>query len=270
MFKLVVSDLDGTFLNNEGDFDRERFADVYAQMQKQGVQFAACTGKQCERVEELFEGFDGIWILGDSATRIKRDGKVVQEFALARELALESVAEIEDFDLNMIIIACTGDAAYVRDTLPDHEYDLVKRSYREVIRVSSFDRVPGSFVKVTVFDAEGRSADLRRKVENKLGGQMYVVDSEPRWLDITALGTHKGETVMKLQQMLGATREETLSFGDGENDVELMRIAEFSFAVSNACDNTKAAAAFVAKSNVEDGVLLTVEKLLRLQARARL
>lgn len=269
MFKLVVSDLDGTFLNNEGDFDRERFAEVYAQMQQQGVQFAACTGKQCERVEELFEGFEGIWILGDSATRIKRDGKVVQEFTLARELALGSIAEIEAFDPNMIIIACTGDAAYVRDTLPDDEYGLVKRSYREVLRVSSFNEVPGSFVKVTVFDAEGRSANLRRKVEEKLGGQMYIVDSEPRWLDITALGTHKGETVMKLQQMLGATREETLSFGDGENDVELMQIAEFSFAVSNACENTKAAAAFVTKSNAEDGVLLTVEKLLRLQSRAR-
>lgn len=269
MFKLVVSDLDGTFLNNEGEFDRARFTDVYNQMQQQGVQFAACTGKQCERVEELFEGFEGIWILGDSATRIKRDGQVVQEFTLARELALQSIEEIEAFDPDMIVIACTGDAAYVRDTLADEDYNLVKRSYREVIRVSSVDEIPGSFVKVTVFDAKGRSAELRLRIEAKLGGRMYIVDSEPRWLDITALGTHKGETVTKLQQMLDVTREETLSFGDGENDVELMQIAEFSFAVSNACENTKAAAAFVTKSNVEDGVLLTVEKLLRLQAQPR-
>lgn len=268
MFKLVVSDLDGTFLNNEGEFDRARFAEVYSRMKQQGIQFAACTGKQCERVEELFEGFEEIWILGDSATRIKRNGEVVQEFTLARELALQSIEEIEAFDPDVIVIACTGDAAYVRDILADADYDLVKRSYREVIRVASFQDITGSFVKVTVFDAKSRSAELRLRVEKKLGGRMYIVDSEPRWLDITAPGTHKGETVTKLQQMLGVTREETLSFGDGENDVELMRIAEFSFAVSNACENTKAAASFITKSNAEDGVLLTVEKMLRLQARA--
>ncbi|MCQ4085429.1 HAD-IIB family hydrolase [Saccharibacillus sp. JS10] len=265
MFKLIVSDLDGTFLNATGGFNRQRFANVYAQMKQQAIEFAACTGKQCERVEELFAGFEGIWILGDSATRIKRDGKVIQEFTLERELALQSIQEIEEFDQEMIVIACTGDAAYVYDTLNEEDYRLVKSSYREVIKVSSFDQVPGAFVKVTVFDAKGRTAELRRKIEHTLGGKIYMVDSEPRWLDIAALGTHKGETVTKLQHRLGITREETIAFGDGENDIELMQIAEFSFAVRNACENTKEAAAFVTRSNDEDGVLMTIEKLLKLQ-----
>ncbi len=48
---------------------------VRQQMNKQDVSFAACTGKQCERVEELFgDEIKNIWILGDSATRIKREG----------------------------------------------------------------------------------------------------------------------------------------------------------------------------------------------------
>ncbi|MNI94707.1 Sugar phosphatase YidA [compost metagenome] len=77
--------------------------------------------------------------------------------------------------------------------------------------------------------------------------------------------THKGETVKKLQEMLGVTYEETMSFGDGENDVELMAIAKYSFAVSNACENTKKAANFITKSNEENGVLLTIQKILDLQ-----
>jgi len=40
--------------NNQGDYDRALFTQVYEQMAKQNVQFVACTGKQCERVEELF------------------------------------------------------------------------------------------------------------------------------------------------------------------------------------------------------------------------
>jgi hydroxymethylpyrimidine pyrophosphatase-like HAD family hydrolase len=56
-----------------------------------------------------------------------------------------------------------------------------------------------------------------------------------------------------------------MSFGDGENDVELMAIAKYSFAVRNACENTKRAAQFITKSNDENGVLRTIQALMDLQ-----
>lgn len=42
--------------------------------------------------------------------------------------------------------------------------------------------------------------------------------------------------------MLGVTKEETMSFGDGENDIELMAAVKYSFAMSNGCENTKQSA----------------------------
>jgi len=53
MIKLVLTDMDGTFLNNSGDFNRELYKDVKKIMEEKGVIFAPVTGKQCERVEEL-------------------------------------------------------------------------------------------------------------------------------------------------------------------------------------------------------------------------
>ncbi len=52
MIKLVLTDMDGTFLNNSGDFNRELYKDVKKIMKEKGVVFAPVTGKQCERVEE--------------------------------------------------------------------------------------------------------------------------------------------------------------------------------------------------------------------------
>ncbi|MED1563725.1 hypothetical protein AJ85_07480 [Alkalihalobacillus alcalophilus ATCC 27647 = CGMCC 1.3604] len=46
MIKLVVSDMDGTFLNNNGDFNRELYKDVKKIMKEKGVIFAPITGKQ--------------------------------------------------------------------------------------------------------------------------------------------------------------------------------------------------------------------------------
>ncbi|WOZ36298.1 HAD-IIB family hydrolase [Paenibacillus polymyxa] len=266
MFKLVVSDLDGTFLNNSGTFDVELFNQVYGEMKENNIAFVACTGKQCERVEELFdEHGKGIWILGDSATRIKRDGVVVKEFTIERNLALQAISQIEAFAKDFIIIACTTEAAYVHSQIQEEYYKIVKGSYKEVLKIDSFDQINSNFLKITVYDPSGRSSILRKHVEKTLLDQIYIVDSEANWLDITALHTHKGETVRKLQEILGVTMDETMSFGDGENDVELMSIAKYSFAVKNACENTKNAASFITKSNEKNGVLLTIKKMMDLQ-----
>lgn len=55
MIKLVITDLDGTFLNSANSFDYDYYQKVSQKMKDAGVSFAACTGKQCERVEELFQ-----------------------------------------------------------------------------------------------------------------------------------------------------------------------------------------------------------------------
>lgn len=86
MIKLVLTDMDGTFLNNSGDFNRELYKDVKKVMREKGVIFAPVSGKQCECVEELFgEDADDLWILGDSATRIKHKGEFVYESLLKSE-----------------------------------------------------------------------------------------------------------------------------------------------------------------------------------------
>ncbi|MCP1132445.1 HAD family hydrolase [Paenibacillus polysaccharolyticus] len=266
MIKLVVTDLDGTFLNSQGTFDIALFNEVHEEMKRKGVTFVACTGKQCERVEKLFgEHGRGVWILGDSAARIKKDGQVVREFSMEPALALQAIQEIQSFDPQMTIIVCASDAAYVHSSISDEMYDVVKGSYEQVIKTDSFAGISTSFIKITVFDTQGRCTALRKHVEQTMEGQIYIVDSEPRWLDITALHTHKGETVKTLQEMLGVTSRETMSFGDGENDVELMAIAKYSFAVSNACENTKRAAQFITKSNDENGVLRTIQAIMDLQ-----
>ncbi|WP_301669167.1 HAD hydrolase family protein [Lactiplantibacillus plantarum] len=37
--KLIATDMDGTFLNDHGDYDQERFANDYAALQRRGIQF---------------------------------------------------------------------------------------------------------------------------------------------------------------------------------------------------------------------------------------
>ncbi|WP_366249351.1 HAD-IIB family hydrolase [Terribacillus aidingensis] len=265
MLKLVVTDLDGTFLNNKGSFDKALFDETHKMMKENGIIFATCTGKQCERVEELFEGHSDIWVLGDSATRIKRDGELIKDFPLNKILGNDLIRHIQAYDQKVTVIACTGDSAYVKSNISEADYNVVRNSYKKVEKTDDLTAIESELVKITVYDRSLGSVALKEHLlEQTYNEPMYIVASEPAWLDITAADVHKGKTVQKLQELVGATKEETMSFGDGENDVELMDIADYSFAMANACDNTKTAASFITKTNEENGVLLTIQKMIQL------
>ncbi|WP_291292814.1 HAD family hydrolase [Enterococcus sp.] len=265
MIKLIITDLDGTFLNSHGDFDRQHFKKVSQLLEQKGIAFAACTGKQCERVEELFgEEAAKIWILGDSATRIKHQGEYVFESLLPNALGQRLIQQLEQVADDHVIIACTPTAAYIKETTNQENAKKVRGSYRVVKTVASYQEFQEDFVKVTVYDPKLRCFDTVKHLDS-FAEESYIVASEAAWIDITNQGVHKGTTVAKLQEQLAVSKEETMVFGDGLNDSELMAAGTYSFAMKNAFEEIKEAAAFVTRSNDEDGVLRTIELLLALQ-----
>ncbi|MBN3137693.1 HAD-IIB family hydrolase [Pectobacterium punjabense] len=262
MIKLVITDLDGTFLHSDGDYNRVLFAEVYALMKAKGIQFVACTGKQCERVEALFgDDAKDIWILGDSATRIKHQGDYVYQSLIKNCLALSLIGVLESIDDQHVVIGCTPNGAMVKETISPDLLEKIKKSYTNVTLIPGFSAVTDDFVKITVYDPAGHCYETAKYLD-AFHDHVYIVVSEAAWIDIANVGVHKGHTVEILQDKLAITAEETMVFGDGYNDIELMSRAAYSFAMRNAFEETKAAANFIARSNDDDGVLKTIKLLL--------
>lgn len=265
MIKLVLTDLDGTFLNSQNNFDHAFYRKIQALMNHKGVAFAPVTGKQCERVEDLFaeDGNQDLWILGDSATRIKHGGKFAYQSLLPNKIGLkiiETLLQVPDHT----IIACTEKAAIISETTPEADMYFVNGSYQVVETVEDYQTITDDFVKITVYDGQHRAYETV-KLLAPFAEKAYFVASEAAWIDIANHGVHKGTTVAKLQEILGVTPAETMAFGDGLNDLELFKQADYSFAVKNAFDQTKAAANYVVNlSNDENAVLTTIEKMLNL------
>ncbi|MEJ5178666.1 HAD family hydrolase [Erwinia sp. MYb416] len=265
MIKLIITDLDGTFLNSQSEYDQQLFSEVRALMHSKGVQFAACTGKQCERVEELFGALSrDVWIVGDSATRIKYNGEFVYQSLINNALGINIIKTLEQASPESVVIACTQQGAVIRQDIAQHLKDKVRGSYRHVIQVSDLSEIKEDFVKITVYDEHQRCPQVRPTLD-PYQNDVYIVVSEASWIDIAEKGVHKGTTVKKLQEMLQVIRAETMAFGDGYNDIELLAEADYSFAMRNAFDETKAAARFVTGSNDENAVLETIKRILALQ-----
>ncbi len=126
-------------------------------------------------------------------------------------------------------------------------------------------QVRDDFVKIAVYDESGGCPQTRPSLK-PYENDVYIVVSEAAWIDIADYGVHKGTTVQRLQALLNIGSHETMAFGDGFNDLELLAAAEYSFAMRNAFEETKAAARFVTGSNDENAVQETIKRILALQS----
>ena len=63
---------------------------------------------------------------------------------------------------------------------------------------------------------------------------------------------------MWLADHLGIAREETMAFGDGENDISMLKAAGIGIAMGNASDQVKAAADEVTLTNEQAGVAAAI------------
>ena len=82
------------------------------------------------------------------------------------------------------------------------------------------------------------------------------------WMDCTPHGADKKSAVAFLQEYLGITPEETCTFGDNINDIEMLKSAGVSYAMANAREEVQKAAKKVCPSYEEDGVLSILKTLL--------
>lgn len=77
----------------------------------------------------------------------------------------------------------------------------------------------------------------------------------PTFADVISKGADKGVGIDKFCEYFGFTKEETMAFGDGGNDVEMLRHAGIGVAMGNAREEVKRVADHVTDSVDNNGVL---------------
>ena len=76
----------------------------------------------------------------------------------------------------------------------------------------------------------------------------------PEFCDITSRHADKGQALLAMAQHEGFAMERTIAFGDGGNDIAMIRTAGIGVAMGNANEGLKAVADYVTASVDDDGV----------------
>lgn len=260
MIKLIVSDIDGTLLEDGQHSLNPELFEVILKLRENGMQFAAASGRQWGSIEAVFEPVkEKVFYLSDNGAYVGCHGRQLFVNTIERETVLEMVRDIREAGLDVMV---SGPDVVYLDTPNEEFYRWLVDGYKfRVKQVDDILRVDDEFIKVSAYkktDVEGATKALREKYRDKL----KITISGDMWMDCMAPGVNKGVAVKLLQESLGILPEETIAFGDQMNDIEMLESVYYSFAIGNARPEVKKAARFEADTNVNDGVLKVLRLLL--------
>ena len=189
-----------------------------------------------------------------------RTGEFLRHEPIPLELARETIAVLgeEGFHVNCYV----DDELYVDEVTPEAERyaGFQNLPLHEVGDLTAWLSAPPT--KLVAIGDPDLLDGLEMRMKARFDGRLYISKSLPFFLEFASPEVTKGSGLGFLAEHLGFTRERTVAFGDGENDVELLEWAGFGVAVANAHPRVLAVADWVCPSAAEEGVAQVVEALL--------
>jgi Cof subfamily protein (haloacid dehalogenase superfamily) len=188
------------------------------------------------------------------------DGSLLLHAPIELELAQEAIAAVEaaGFPPNVYV----DDELYVSAITPESQR-YADFQQIEVHPVGELQRwltvAPTKLVCIGDPDELGR---LGGELRERFAGRLWISKSLPYFLEFAAEGVSKASGLAFLAERLGFEAAETIAFGDGENDVELLEWAGYAIAVANAHERVKELADWVCPPVGEEGVASVIEALL--------
>lgn len=148
----------------------------------------------------------------------------------------------------------------------DHYREMLHRLRKPVPDLKAFLRENGEDVqKIQLFTVDrALRLHLMEKLPTMFEG-LAVSSSVIDNIEINDSRAHKGAALLALADHLGLRREDTFAFGDGLNDLTMLREAGIGFAMENGEAEVKAVADRVTAGCDEDGVARGIEAILELK-----
>ena len=260
--RLIAVDMDGTLLDGDGRIP-EAIWPLLDRLHEAGIRFAPASGRQLATLQRAFAEHldDTVFIAENGAYVVEGDTEISSDamdaaFTASLVTRLRALAAAGR-DLGVVV--CGKRSAYI-ERADDAFLPEAEKYYARLEAVPDLLAVDDQILKVAIFDFADAAATA--PALDDLRATHQVVVSGEHWIDVMNQGVNKGVALRRLQAATGIAPEQTAVFGDYLNDLEMMDAASLSFAMANAHPDVAARARYSAPSNLEHGVITTIEKLL--------
>lgn len=259
MIKLVVSDVDGTLVP-DGTFDiNPEIYDVIRELKSRGITFVVASGRQYASVRRLFAPVaDDIMYITDNGGFVRDSkGEPWQKNPMDKNLVnalIDDAMKIPKVD----IMLCGMDYAYVNSE-NSFLYRWMRDDYRYDIKAEAdLTKVEDDIVKVSLYHPVDAEAAVMEWFFDKWKDKTLIASAGVYWIDCVRDDINKGTSLKLIMDRMGVLPDEVMVFGDNINDLGMLACAKYSYAIGSARDEVKKAAAYVADTMSNQGVIKAI------------
>ena len=285
--RFIASDVDGTLVNDAKSVDPEVVAAVRA-ARESGIRVAIASGRAWHEMDDIIDAMpclryfvctNGAYVMD------KEEQKELVHISFDKTRAVDLVRKLMTY--GVFVEAYVKAEIFGQYPVVGNETAQAEHFFRPNIRpfilktrtmvpdlIAHLESLPEGPEKIQIFYGDEAIskrilADLRDEfqgaaTDGKGRERFYdVLESSEGNLEFVLPHTTKGTAVEALANHWGYTPDEVMTIGDSENDLEMLELAGYSFAMENGEEKVKRMAKYIAPSNGEAGVLQVLEQYLK-------
>lgn len=270
---LYVSDMDGTLLNSRSVLSETTTAKLN-KLISEGTLFTVATARTPATVVELMKNVDSnlpyIVMAGcatwDNRKKGYESARIISNSSIERLIGI-----FEKNGNNPFIYYKNGNQIVVNHVreLTAEEKEFIEPRIKtplKILKTCSSLTVDTTLEGAMLIFSMGKFEALRNiadEIDKEGIDCTYncyhdIFKKDEGFIDIYVNGTTKAAAIKELARKIGAER--IVVFGDNLNDIPMMKVADWSVAVSNAFDEVKEYANEITESNDEDAVVRWIER----------
>ncbi len=257
MRKVIFLDVDGTLINHSRNIP-ESAKEALIKAKQNGHYLVLCTGRTHKIIEsELLIYFDGV--VASAGAHILWGNEEIYHSSIPKEAISHAIKVLDKYGANYVFqgnsgrvadevnrnaliefFAVTGEKDISKSFVDNSDYHLLDKYSIE----------SGFYIHATrtVEEIQEELGDVI-KVTGASFGNERVYNGE-----LTLNGVNKATGMERLLTHLGLTQADSVAFGDGPNDFEMIEYAHVGVAMGNAIDELKIVANMVTDHIDEDGL----------------
>lgn len=285
--KMIAMDMDGTLLRSDNTISN-RTREALFQVQKEGVRLVLASGRSYHK---LMEYAQELQMPAYGGYLVEVNGIAIYDLAKQKRTVFHQLSKQEGMyifeqlkDLNVEIMGMIDDGLYdyipaammpdkiayrKKHQLPeDHPwtagafafiYDN-RLGYPKQYTIQSAQEFPASMNKISVCHYPEKLNVVLPEIRKRLEKDFWIGLTSPGWLEIMPKNVTKGSALSSLAKQLSISMEEVMAFGDGENDLEMLKAVKYGIAMKNGLHNVREIGYAVCEDNNHDGIARYIEE----------
>ncbi|MGL5123249.1 MAG: Cof-type HAD-IIB family hydrolase [Fusobacteriaceae bacterium] len=232
-YKAIICDLDGTLLNNNhmiSEFTKETIKKVI----KKGIKFYIATGRHHMDALEYKNilGLNSFLISSNGARVHNENNEEIFSVNIPKNITTELINLSIDDEIHKNIYM--GDY-WISEKPLSHAIEYHKESGFIQTVIPSFETLKNKETIKFFFmgPTEEKISILNKEIENKMGDRVAITLSMKDCLEVMCKGVSKGNAIKKMLDLEGISLDDSIAFGDGMNDLEMLGVVDKGFIMGN-------------------------------------